>query len=140
MELRFLVETSTLIEILRGRHRSLIEPLNEHSGAIATSSICVAELHYSALRSTHPAQELAKVQALLAKLPVLEFGRPAAELAAEVRSYLEGRGIPIGPYDTQIAGHALSSALTVVTHNLKHFRRVEGLFSVDWLAGETFNG
>lgn len=132
MGLRFLLDTSTLIEVLRGRNRRLINPLTEHSGSLATSSICVAELHYGALKASSPAQELAKVQSLLAKLQILEFDEHAAGRTAEVRLDLESRGTSIGSYDTQISGHAIAAALTVVTHNLKHFHRVEGLTSVDW--------
>ncbi len=39
----------------------------------------------------------------------------------------------IGGYDVQIAGHARSRGLQIVTSNLTEFRRVDGLMSEDWL-------
>jgi tRNA(fMet)-specific endonuclease VapC len=34
--------------------------------------------------------------------------------------------------DTLIAGHALALRLVLVTHNLRHFKRVSGLDLADW--------
>jgi tRNA(fMet)-specific endonuclease VapC len=45
---------------------------------------------------------------------------------------LEKRGTPIGSLDTLIAGHALSLAAVLVTHNTREFRRVNGLKLEDW--------
>jgi tRNA(fMet)-specific endonuclease VapC len=43
------------------------------------------------------------------------------------------KGTPIGALDTMIAAHALQLGLTLVTHNLEHFRRVRGLKVADWV-------
>jgi tRNA(fMet)-specific endonuclease VapC len=52
--------------------------------------------------------------------------------AAQVRAFLESRGIPIGPYDTLLAGHALSQSLILVTANVTEFSRVPGLTIENW--------
>jgi tRNA(fMet)-specific endonuclease VapC len=49
-----------------------------------------------------------------------------------IRAELENRGAPIAPYDTPIAGVALSSNATLVTHDTKEFSRVDGLVFEDW--------
>jgi tRNA(fMet)-specific endonuclease VapC len=49
-----------------------------------------------------------------------------------VRAALERRGIIIGPYDLQIAAHALSLDLVLVSDNVREFRRVEGLKVENW--------
>lgn len=42
-------------------------------------------------------------------------------------------GIPsIGPYDTLIAGTALTHSAILVTHNTKEFKRIKGLLIQDW--------
>ena len=46
-----------------------------------------------------------------------------------VRSHLESAGTPIGPLDTQIAAHALSLGVTLVSHGTREFERVPGLNS-----------
>jgi tRNA(fMet)-specific endonuclease VapC len=45
---------------------------------------------------------------------------------------LAGTGTPIGSYDLQIAAIALANNLTLVTHNMREFERIEGLQIEDW--------
>jgi tRNA(fMet)-specific endonuclease VapC len=45
---------------------------------------------------------------------------------------LERAGTPIGPYDLLIAAQALRSGSTLVTANVREFRRVPGLAVEDW--------
>ena len=49
-----------------------------------------------------------------------------------MRTALELRGTPIGPYDVLIAGHALRHGATLVTANTREFSRVPGLMVEDW--------
>ncbi|MDP8101613.1 hypothetical protein [Phocoenobacter atlanticus] len=41
--------------------------------------------------------------------------------------------MPIGSYDTMIAGHALSQNIILVTNNQKEFNRVNGLQLDNWI-------
>ena len=54
------------------------------------------------------------------------------KVAAKIRANLESKGIPITPYDTLIAGTALSNNATLVTHNTKEFKRIRELHLEDW--------
>jgi tRNA(fMet)-specific endonuclease VapC len=56
----------------------------------------------------------------------------AARIFGGVRSKLEASGTPIGPYDTQIAAHALALGATLVTDNVGEFERVAGLRVENW--------
>jgi tRNA(fMet)-specific endonuclease VapC len=69
---------------------------------------------------------------LLEVLPSIPFGSAEAQRAAGLRSKLSRIGKPIGPYDLLIAATALEHQLTIVTHNVREFRRVEGLVVEDW--------
>ena len=50
----------------------------------------------------------------------------------DIRVKLEKKGLPIGPYDILIAASALACKATLVTHNIKEFKRVKGLKIEDW--------
>lgn len=63
---------------------------------------------------------------------VLDFDAKDADSAARIRAELEVAKIPIGHYDTLIAGQALARGLTLVTANVCEFARVKGLRWVDW--------
>lgn len=50
---------------------------------------------------------------------------------------LELRGQKIGAFDSQIAGHARSQGLIVVTNNVCEFERVSGLRIENWVYSTT---
>ena len=56
----------------------------------------------------------------------------ALERYARLRVQLERKGEPIDDFDLLIAATALTEDLTLVTHNLKHFERIEKLRTEDW--------
>jgi tRNA(fMet)-specific endonuclease VapC len=49
--------------------------------------------------------------------------------------FLKRCGTPIGANDLWIASHALALGATLVSHNLREFRRIEGLQLADWVTG-----
>jgi tRNA(fMet)-specific endonuclease VapC len=101
-----------------------------------TSSITLGELVYGAQRSTDRSAELLeRIDRLIpAQLPVLPFDESAARRYGSLRARLERAGIAIGEADMRIASIALAHGLTMVTANLRHFKRVHGLDVEDWLA------
>lgn len=62
-----------------------------------------------------------------------DFDFAAAESAAEVHQQLRILGSPIGLADEQIAGHAISLNVTLVSNNLKHFSQVPKLKLENWI-------
>lgn len=80
-----------------------------------------------------PAKNRSLVENFTARLAVLQFDEAAAAHAANIRAVSERKGLPIGGYDSLIAGHARSVGLVVITGNLREFTRVEGLIAEDWL-------
>ena len=64
---------------------------------------------------------------------VVSFDQSAAGRFATVAATLARRGEPIGTFDTLVAAHALSLGLTFVTNNTRHFKRVVGLATENWV-------
>ena len=64
---------------------------------------------------------------------VLAFDEGAARRFGELKAGLEGVGTPLGDLDLQIASIALQHGCQLVTHNRRHFERVPGLMTDDWL-------
>ncbi|MCX4026776.1 hypothetical protein [Spartinivicinus marinus] len=63
-----------------------------------------------------------------------EIGRnKAASHYGDIRANLECKGTPIGVNDLQIAGHARSEGLTLITNNMREFNQVEGLRLENWV-------
>lgn len=130
--LRYMLDTNLCIRVLRDKPPHLRERFNREADGLCISSVVLMELLYGAERSARVEHHRRLVEDFAARLDVLAFDAPAAAHTADIRADLERRGERIGAYDLQIAGHARSQGLIVVTGNLAEFRRVDGLRSEDW--------
>jgi len=129
----YMLDTSTVIEFLRGRGAFLAERLDKAT-ELAVSSVTAMELYFGVERSRDPEVMRQNTDQLLWLLDVKSFDQSAAREAGRLRANLAAQGQTIGPFDSLIAGHALALNYTVVTHNLREFRRVPGLACEDWLS------
>ncbi|HEX5421893.1 MAG TPA: PIN domain-containing protein, partial [Gammaproteobacteria bacterium] len=123
------------IAIIKKRPENALRKLRGKSiGQVGVSSITVAELSFGAAKSSKAAEARLALTEFLLALEIAVFDHDAAIAYGEVRSSLARRGTPIGPLDTLIAAHALTIDAVLVSHNLREFKRVEGLRVEDWLA------
>ena len=67
------------------------------------------------------------------RVRIVPFDRPAAEAYGRLRAELERTGRPLPDADLMIAAIGLARRLVVVTGNVKHFARVQGLQVENWL-------
>lgn len=128
----FMFDTDTCIAAIR-KPDILFPRLNAYiPGDVVISSVTLAELAYGCQKSKRDG-EFAKLRKLLAWIPAVDFNVQAAFQYGRVRAELERNGMVIGAYDMMIAAHALSLGLIVVTGNEKHFLRVRGLKTENWI-------
>ncbi len=131
--LRFMLDTNICIYVIKNRPASCREKFNTHSGAMAISSVTLAELMYGAMKSAKPDSNMRTVEEFSARLTVLDFDTNAAGHYGDIRSVLETQGKVIGPYDMMIAGHTRSQGLILVSNNTREFERIEGLRLENWV-------
>ncbi|MEM6886977.1 MAG: type II toxin-antitoxin system VapC family toxin [Pseudomonadota bacterium] len=128
--MKFLLDTNAVIGIIAG-NRDLISRLSEHVPSdFAVPSVVMYELYWGAYKSAKVAENVARVDAL--RFEVLDLSAADAKAAGLIRADLNKKGTPIGAYDLLIAGQAVSRSLTLITNNVKEFRRVENLIYEDW--------
>lgn len=53
-------------------------------------------------------------------------------MSADIYAQLRLLGTPVDDIDLLIAGVAVANGLILVTHNSKHFDRIDGLQTEDW--------
>lgn len=132
---RFLLDTNTCIYIINRRPPEVFERFSGlHLGEIAISSITGAELAYGVAK-TGSRRNRHALDKFLAPLDILPFDEAAMRSYGDLRSSLERSGTPIGALDMLIAAQALAAAVTLVSNNLREFRRVKGLKTENWLRG-----
>jgi tRNA(fMet)-specific endonuclease VapC len=84
------------------------------------------------MKSTTPAQTLAKLNLFLNRFISLPFDDRAAEVYGRIRARLSAIGTPNGPNDLFIASIAIANNLTLITHNTREFSRIGELRLEDW--------
>ena len=103
----------------------------------ATTTITMGELLYGAAKKGSP-KLVDRVRDLLAgAVTILPFDQPSAEAYGSLRAELEASGRPLAEPDLRIAAIATAYDLTLVTGNIRHFRRVPNLPVEDWLAARS---
>lgn len=65
---------------------------------------------------------------------VLPLTRQSVTASATLYAEQRRLGTPVDDMDLLIAGIALTNDLVLVTHNQRHFKRIEGLSLADWTA------
>jgi tRNA(fMet)-specific endonuclease VapC len=73
-----------------------------------------------------------EVRPILGKLSIIDFNDSQSERYGKIRVELEKSGTPLGDMDMLIASAALSAGAILVTHNKKHFSKINGIKTEDW--------
>ena len=90
------------------------------------------ELYYGAYKSQKVESNLAKIRTLENSLEILPLGNESAEIFGIYKSKPEKSGTPLDDFDLILASCALAHNMTLVTNNIRHFRRIEGLRLTNW--------
>ena len=130
----WMLDTDTCSYILRAHPPRIAARFREADRAeLGISSVVLAELYYGIELLPNSEVLRANIQRFLAGLTLLSWDAAAAAHYGDIRATLQRKGTPIGAMDMMIAAHARSLRATLVTNNSRHFRRVPGLKTENWL-------
>ncbi len=144
----YLLDTDLLIFMVRGskskrrpaaRQRALALrdqclQVKTAGDTVGLSAVTVSELEYGAHGSADYESEIAAVRKVLTPFKVYDFESVLCPgHYGRIRYELETRGEPIGSMDLLIAAHALALDATLVSNNERHFSRIKGLKTINWL-------
>jgi tRNA(fMet)-specific endonuclease VapC len=125
MNVSHMLDTNTLRFVFKNQGRVAQRLLSLKPSSICVSAITVAELRYGAEK--RQSQKLhSLIDRFLAPFTVAPFGEAEAARYGELYAVLERKGTPIGDLDSQIAAHALTLGVSLVTNNERHFRPSRG--------------
>jgi tRNA(fMet)-specific endonuclease VapC len=133
----YLLDTNILSHVIRRRpSTTLLGHLRGHApDRLFTSCICVMELRHGAMRRTDRGALWSRIEReVLSRVDVLGLGTEEAMIAGNTMAQLSAQGQMIDVEDVLIGATALARNLTVVTNNVDHFRRIQGLRIEDWTA------
>ena len=132
----YLFDTDIITNVLKKQpSQCLLERLAllpKHQQHIST--VTVSEIVYGAMKSSRPTYHLNNLeQILLPSVNVVSFDTKAACVCGLLRAELEKKGQPLDLADLEIASIAIAEDLILVTGNIRHFGRIEGLRLENWL-------
>ena len=128
----YLLDTDTVIYSLKGEP-AVEKNLREHfHDPMKMSVITLMELYYGAHKSQKIASNLAKIKTLEISFQIIPISEESAEIFGMIKAQLEKAGSPLDDFDLIIASCALSNNLMLVTKNVRHFQRIEGLKLTNW--------
>lgn len=128
-------DTCILIDILRGRRpefRDRLLDLTATGISLNLSSLVIHELYQGVFASKDIPGQSFRVATLIDLFKWEACHAGDAVRAPSLRVHLKRIGTPIGPMDVLIAGQCLERDWTLVTSNVREFKRVEGLEIQDW--------
>jgi tRNA(fMet)-specific endonuclease VapC len=131
--MRFMLDTNIISDMIRNpAGKAASAAAREGDDSLCTSIVVASELRYGCARKGS-AKLLAKVEDLLAEIPVLPLDVPVDAEYGALRADLEALGQTIGHNDLFIAAHACVLGTTLVTANTGEFSRIKGLKVENWL-------
>ncbi len=118
MEQKVCLDTSSVIDHLKGRDHSQLEQLlNKDSKQIFVSAVTAYELR---LRQDN----LEPVERFLQKVPIIAFDAETARIASRMSNDLKRKGTPVDPRDVFIAATAVQWNASILTQNRADFEKI----------------
>ncbi len=130
-----ILDTDVCIEILRGNH-GVIERRMATPDEVATTWITACELSYGAAKSRNPDKNQILVTEFLSTLPVIGLDLPATDWFGKIKAGLEKAGNRVADADLFITAITLANSATLITGNIWHYERIDGLRIEDWIRGD----
>lgn len=123
------LDTSLIIDILRGNEKVKLikDKLDSNNEQITIASPTIMELR-KGLKIGKPKEgEENKINELIDSFTILNLDKHSAVLSGDIEGDLVNRGEVIDLEDIMIAGIAISNNETLITRNVKHFKKIKGL-------------
>jgi tRNA(fMet)-specific endonuclease VapC len=130
----YLLDTDTFSAIIKGHPKALAAYAKLNPETVKMSVITLGEIAFGISQKGIGAAKLARIRAMLEDVEALPLTAEVTGNYGQIRAELTRRGEPIGGNDFWIAAHALTVGATVVTGNVREFKRVPGLKLQNWLA------
>ena len=129
----YLIDTDIIIFGITGNQKVQQRISEKEAISKAISIITYGELLYGAKKSSQTDKNSAIIYRLAEIFPIIGISRAVIEAFADVKLSLEKQGDKLADLDLLIAATALSLNYTLVTNNIKHYKRIKGLKLENWM-------
>lgn len=132
---KYMLDTDIFSFVVDGRHPEVRQMVAKNQGRVSISVLTLAEALFGAKKKNSPRLE-SLIEMFRELFPVVQWSEDAADAYAVIRAQLEASGNLIGDMDMLIAASAVAGGYVLVTNNVRHFQRIEGLAVENWAASQ----
>ena len=126
-----LLDTDTCIGLLKGDD-AVVASWRACMEQCALPSMVVGELYYGAFKSTIRDKELERVDRFVDIFPEVKPSKRSMRRFGEIKASLKRKGVRLADADIVIGSIAIEEGLVLVTGNVRHYDRIEGLAIENW--------
>ena len=128
--MKYMLDTNICIYAILGGNEHLDRRLGEcETGDLVMSAVTLGELEVGFAKSENPVQVRHDADVVLSAITVMPFDEAAARAFGHIQAAAPSRR---GAYDRQIAAHAISLGVALVTNNEKDFDGIPGIVVENW--------
>jgi tRNA(fMet)-specific endonuclease VapC len=131
----YVLDTNIISGLMRGESDLEERLLREPPSSIYLAQPVLSEIAFGLEylpRSRKKTELTRRFELLAAVLPRAVWSDDVSRKFGSAKAELERKGQRIDDFDVAIAAHALALAATLVTRNVRHFSRVQGLSVEVW--------
>lgn len=125
------LDTDTISYFLRG-NESVKAKIIEHQKELASTTVNYSELIYG-LTKKDSKKYLPKVELIFENIKLYSFDKKSARTFGLLKANMQKEGIVVADMDLMIASIALTYDEVLISNNIKHFSKVEGLRVETWV-------
>lgn len=123
----YLLDADWVINALAGKRGADTVITDLSDAGIAIAATTVGEIYEGAFGAPDPVSHLTSLRTFLSPFQVIQPEDAVMERFARIRHRLRREGNLIPDFDLIVAATALELGLIVLTFNVRHFARIEGL-------------
>ena len=123
-----IVDTTFILDLLGGNADAVnkAKELEETNEPVFFTTISVFEL-WQGIEDIRNAKKRNRILQILSCFNYFDFTMESSKIAGNIHASLIRKGLRIDPEDSMIAGITKSKNETILTRNVKHFKRIGGL-------------
>ena len=132
MKQKYILDSNICIHLLRNRKEIVDAILRVGWDNCCISELTVVELFYGAECSSNPERNRLEIDSFIADIEVLPFSLCIKEFCKQ-KARLRSMGMLIEDFDLFIGSMAIAIGYTLVTENIKHLSRLQGIMIENWV-------
>lgn len=132
MKAKYILDSNICIHLLRNR-KEVIDAISSVGWDMCCiSELSVVELLYGAECSNNPEQNRKEIESFVKDIEVLPFNVCIEEFCRQ-KARLRTQGMLIEDFDLFIGCTAVATGYVLVTENVKHLSRLQGITIENWV-------